>query len=584
MKKLIEIFNLFSKKQKRKLFLLAALILLGMFAEVFSIGAILPIMTILSDDESLANYPIILSFFSFLDDPSLEIIFVTGFLILGAVFVVRSLLLAYIAFYQNSYTFDIYQSFSRKLYDAYLHLPYEEHIQRNSAEMIRNISTEVNLFSELVRAAINISAEFFVLLGILSLLFFVDPMSLCIIFLCFALTCIPYFLFLKDHINRWGALRHYHDGKKTQWLTEGLSTIKYILISNQRDSFLDGFSTHVKKAAHNARNQKIFQEFPRLILESVGVIALGIMSAVLIFQGKLIAEIFPIIAIFSFAAFRIMPSVNRMLVGLQTFRYAVPVMDIMLKEFSHPQLKFNSIQLSHPVNRFKEIQEILFKDIFYSYPLSDESQLKGVSVAIANGQFIGIVGKSGSGKSTFLDILLGLLQQESGDIIINGQATSFNVDKWNSNIGYVPQEIILTDNSLKNNIAFGVLESDIDLIKIQSAISLSNLNEVVEQLDEGIDSNIGEKGVRLSGGQIQRIGIARALYNQPDIIVFDEATSALDRQTELEVLDAIASLRGMKTIIMITHRIETAERCDYVYKFDQGAVVSEGKPGALNLG
>lgn len=582
MKKLVKLISLFTSSQKRGLVYLLFLLLLAMIVEVFSIGSILPMISIFSSEDNIEKFPIFIYIINFIGEPTIEAIFLLVFIFLSIIFFFRSILLAFVAYYQNTYTFGIYKYFSKNLFSKYLYLSYEDHIQRNSAEMIRNLSTEVNLFSEVVRAYVSVFAEIIVLTGILLLLFFIDPFSLSIITICFLLVCIPYFLVLKNYINHWGHLRHFHDGKKTQWINEALSNIKYVLSSQKRASFTSGFSNNINLAARNARNQKVFQEIPRLLLEFVGVLSLAIMTATLFFRGMVISEMLSIITIFALAAFRIMPSVNRIIIAMQTFRYADPIINMMFDELQNYHISSIDNTKSYQENIIPYIDKMQFQNITYSYPLSREMQLKDISLTISQGQFIGIIGKSGSGKSTFLNILLGLLNRNSGEIIINDKIVNTK-DSWSSSIGYVPQDIVLFDQPLKNNIAFGLMDKDINIPRINQVIDMANLNEVVAALDGGIDTMLGEKGVKLSGGQIQRIGIARALYDDPSIIVFDEATSALDRQTELEVLGAINALKGVKTMIMITHRIDTVKRCDYVYKFSDGLILEEGLPSEINL-
>jgi ABC-type multidrug transport system fused ATPase/permease subunit len=292
-------------------------------------------------------------------------------------------------------------------------------------------------------------------------------------------------------------------------------------------------------------------------------------------HGVEMASIVPTLALFAAAAFRLMPSVNRVLTAMQTLRYGLPVIDTLYEELK--------LEVPDAIDDFSEVspgfrQEIRLNEVSYTYQGALSPALNGLALSIKVGEFVGFIGSSGSGKSTLVDIVLGLLPCDSGRIEVDGQDIQENMRAWQNQIGYVPQAIYLTDDTLRRNVAFGLPNEQIDDVAVQKAIKAAQLEEFVATLPEGLETVVGERGVRLSGGQRQRIGIARALYHDPSVLVLDEATSALDTATESGVMKAVNALQGSKTIIMVAHRLSTVEHCDRLYKLEQGRIVGEGTP------
>jgi ABC-type multidrug transport system fused ATPase/permease subunit len=286
-------------------------------------------------------------------------------------------------------------------------------------------------------------------------------------------------------------------------------------------------------------------------------------------QNRLLESILPALGLFTAAAFRIMPSVNRVLSGVQSLRYGLPVIDVVHAELNlvMPKVVFSS----KLVTPFREVIEL--SQISYTYPASAEAALKDISLTIQRGESVGFIGTSGAGKSTLVDILLGLLTPDTGKVRVDGQDIQTNLRNWQDQIGYVPQSIFLTDDTLRSNVAFGLPTDQIDEAAIWRAIYSAQLEQFVKELPLGLDTLVGERGVRLSGGQRQRIGIARALYHDPAVLVLDEATSALDTATESAVMDAVRALHGHKTLIIVAHRLSTIEHCDQFYRLERARLI-----------
>ena len=296
----------------------------------------------------------------------------------------------------------------------------------------------------------------------------------------------------------------------------------------------------------------------------------------MILQNKPVGDLIPTLGVFVAAAFRMIPSINRIMAALQKVTFSRPVIEVIYNELKDiRKIKRDNIE---PIPKIHLLDKITIENINYAYNDSNKNVLENVSFSILKGSCVGIIGKSGSGKSTLIDIMLGLLQPTQGYVKIDAMDINGNdnLKKWQSAIGYVPQNIYLIDDTLRKNIAFGINENEIDEYAIQNSIIASQLSDFVNELPEGLETMVGERGVRLSGGQRQRIGIARALYNNPDILFFDEATSALDSNTETGVMESINSLKGNKTIIIVAHRLSTLENCDKIYKIENGIIVSSG--------
>ena len=315
---------------------------------------------------------------------------------------------------------------------------------------------------------------------------------------------------------------------------------------------------------------QVLSVVPRLYLELLAVGGISIIFLVLTIQQKPLNNLIPIIGIFMAAAFRLIPSINKIINSIQIISFSTPVLKLLADEFGIVRKVISkSVDILEEVN-FES--QIIFNHVSYSYPESERKVLDDVCFTIQKGDFIGIVGTTGSGKSTLIDLLVGLLAPDSGDILIDGKRLNTIVNPWQQLIGYVPQSIYLTDDTLRNNIAFGVKENLIEEEKVRKAILTSQLSDFVNNLPEGLDTLVGERGVRLSGGERQRIAIARALYHDPPILILDEATSSLDNFTEKEFMNSVNALQGTKTIIIVAHRLTTVEKCDIVYEFLNGKI------------
>ena len=476
---------------------------------------------------------------------------------------------------QTSFAFNIQANLLQRLFEIYLSQPYVFHLQRNSAQLIRNITGEVSIFTMVITNSLLLITELLVLVGIAILLLIVEPISALILFFVFGGSALILYRVTRGYISRWGAERQRHDGFRIQHLQQGLGGIKDAKILGRENNFLAQFQSHNIKSAQMWKFQTFLQNYPRLIFELLAVAGLAILVISMSNQGKDMSSIMPTIGLFSVAAFQLLPSVGRVLGAVQSLRYSLPVVNILDEEIKLIISRSKS-QNTDSIKTFKG--ELSLIDIKYYYPNTKTPALNGISINIQKGQSIGFIGTSGSGKSTLVDIILGLLLPNEGMVKIDGHDIQPMLRQWQGHIGYVPQFIYLTDDTLRRNIAFGLTDEEIDDKAVKRAIKAAQLDEFVISLPDAEETIVGERGVRLSGGQRQRIGIARALYHNPQVLVLDEATSALDSVTENGIMNAIMALHGEKTIIIIAHRLSTVEQCDKLYRLDQGKVVEKGLP------
>jgi ABC-type bacteriocin/lantibiotic exporter with double-glycine peptidase domain len=363
--------------------------------------------------------------------------------------------------------------------------------------------------------------------------------------------------------SKWGEDRKRHEGIKLQWLQQGFSSIKDIKILNKLKYFTESFNKENKLANDTQFKQDFILSLPRLWLELFTVIGFTILFFLLISFNKEIANIIPVLGFFVAAAFRIMPSMARIMNSLQSIKFGLPTAKTYIKEFDN---FIEKVEENKKINKISFKNSIELSNINFSYPNTSKKILKNINLKIPHGASIGIYGDSGVGKSTLLNIFLQLLKPQSGKIIIDGEDASNFIRQWQNIMGYVPQNVYLNDDTLIKNIALGIPDNQIDVQKINNTIKKVRLDKFFNNLGDGFHIKLGEFGDRVSGGQRQRIGIARALYNEPQILVLDEYTNSLDAETESQIVKEVNSLKSNKTIITITHKTSSLKYCDEIYK------------------
>jgi len=562
------IIRVLPPKTINKLFPLLLLIFIGTILETFGVWVILPVFNLFKQSN------IELSFIGLKFTPAsygintefkMAIFILTFFLLF---YLLKTLFLSYLAHSQNKFAYSIQTDLAYNLFKNYLKKPWPFHLENNSALLTRNILIETSvLTSNALLPAMLLLTEAFAIIGIGILLITIEPLGSLITFLSLGFVAFVFNFFTKKMINKWGHSRQFHEGKRMQHLQQGLGGVKEVLLLGKELYFINAFNNHNVKGANANQNQITLQQLPRLFIELFAIFTLSILILVLIYFNKPLDEILPVLGIFSLAAFRLMPSISRVMNANQSIRFVLPALSILKSDINYTQF----VEQKEKIHlKFKN--EIVLENINFSYNNQTKESIKELNIKIQPGDSIGIIGPSGAGKSTLVDIIIGLLEPTKGTIRVDGINIQNNLKSWYKLIGYVPQSIFLTDDTIKNNIAFGLIDEEIDITALNSAITAAQLSDFIQSLPNGIETIVGERGARISGGQRQRIAIARALYHNPEILVFDEATSALDDDTEQCVMNTINNLMNSKTLIIVTHKLQTVSKCNKVYKIDNGVI------------
>lgn len=567
---------LLNRKQKIQLIFLSFLLLLGTLLEMVSLSVLVPTLEIMSKNNIGEKYPFLKPLLNKLGNPSQSRLILIIMIFIVILFIFKGLFLVFLNWKQSDFSAKLSSELSIKLYTGYLKQPYHFHLQKNSSILNFNISEAASLsgFSNTIMIGL---LETTVILGIISMLFLVEPIGALSVSLFLLLSGLAFHRFTKNKILNWSKNRQFHVGQGNKQLMQGFGGVKDIKLMGNESFFINSYSKHIIENATISTKATTLNLVPRLYLEVLAVFAMAGLVVSMIIQGKSVDLIVPVLGIFLVAAFRMIPSANRIMTSVQTLKSAYPTIDLVYNEFK----LINNSSSDKKTGIYVDFNDqIEMNNISFSYTNS-KKVLSDINIKISKGKSIGIIGPSGSGKSTLVDLILGLLSPTSGSIKIDGIDINNVMTSWQNKIGYVPQSIYLTDDTIKNNIAFGLPENQINNESISRVIKIAQLGELIDSLPEGLDTKVGERGVRLSGGQRQRIGIARALYHEPSILVLDEATSALDTNTEIEVMKAVNSLHGKKTLIIIAHRLSTVNNCDLIYKISSGKIIEVGNPNII---
>jgi len=423
--------------------------------------------------------------------------------------------------------------------------------------------------------------EMVVSLAITVTIFVIDPIMTSFVIAMMIVVVITISKFIKPILKRKGEERHVHYALMYKWLLQSITGIKEVKVSGKEEFFEENFELSGKRYISAEKWSTVFSNIPRLMIEMVSVCSTLAFIAFMIYKGKEIEALVPTLGAFAMAAMKLMPSANRIVGAINQVAFYEPslnklVMDIEMFEGDEDKyVNYRKTNENKLENKLTFNDKIELKGITYRYQNSDKVILNKADMTVPIGKSVGIVGASGAGKTTAVDLLLGVLLAKEGEILADGVSVMENYSEWLSHIGYIPQSIFMLDDDIKSNIAFGVKKEEQDEEKVWEAIREAQLETFVSGLKDGIHTQIGERGMRLSGGQKQRIGIARALYSNPEVLVFDEATSALDSETEAAVMSSINRLHGKKTMIIIAHRLQTIKECDLVYKVENGKIIRE---------
>lgn len=570
---LLRLWKLITPPQRLPTMILLGLMLAGSLLEALGIGMVIPVLGLLTQPDLGRRYPQLVPLLEDLGNPSQIKLVVFGMITLVLFYAIKSAFLALLAWRQTRFEFGLQAELSQRLFAGYLRQPYSFHLQRNSAELIRNAIGQVDGISTLVHQALVLLTEIPMLALVTVLLVLVEPQGTITISVSLGILGWIFQRLTRANVLRWGKTRERHEILRIQHLQQGLGAAKDLKLLGRETDFLAQYDAHNAGSAKFGRRQAAVQAMPRLVLEFMAISALAALIVVLVRSGRPMETIVPILGVFGAAAFRLLPSVSRILGSLQHFQYFNAALDSVSTELE----SLRDLPVQVPGRPFEFRGTLDVQRVSFRYAGAEAPALRDVSLSIQAGTMVGFVGTSGAGKSTLVDILLGLLTPQSGVVRVDGVDIETNLRGWQDQVGYVPQTIYLTDDSLRRNIALGLPDDHIDDAAVRRAVEAAQLGSFVADLPAGLETVVGERGVRLSGGQRQRIGIARALYHDPAVLVLDEATSALDLMTERDVMEGVLALHGAKTILIVAHRRSTVEHCDRLYRLEKGLLVSEEK-------
>ena len=557
--------------QKIRILGLMVLILIGGLLETASASLILPLVSAILDEEKFAENRYVMQIRELLGIESIRTftLCMLGFII--AIYIFKAVFLILQTYLLARFANKNRARCTTNLLWQFLHRPYEYYLYAETSDIIRTIYGDMDNIFNLLLQCMNFASELVVSMCLGVFLLITDwKMCLLMVLLLGVLTLINVKV-IKKHLNIAGEGSRITQAGMYKWILQGASGIKDVKVLRKEYYFTDRYSDSAEGYADNQIKYNVLTNLPRLLIEAVAILGILIYVMISMLMGVNIASLMTTIAAFAVAAMRLLPSVNRLNTYIANIAYFEPALDFIYENVNTKGLSEENVLITHnpteeyvPALSFKD--KIELNDITFAYPNTDKNIFTHADMTVPIGASVGVVGASGAGKSTIVDIMLGLLEVRSGEILCDGIDAMEHYPEWLSHIGYIPQTIYMLDDSIRRNIAFGVEDSDIDDDRVWAVLKEAQMMDFVKDLPDGLDAQIGERGVRISGGQRQRLGIARALYHNPQILIFDEATSALDNDTETAIMDAIDSLHGQKTMVIIAHRLRTIENCDIIYE------------------
>jgi ATP-binding cassette subfamily C protein len=573
-----KLFYLLPKGDPYKVAILFLMMMIAAALEVAGIGMIPVFVSIVASPDTVLGYDPLQPVINFLNIESGQDLLIWGSIALVGVFILKSIYMIGFNFFEARFINFRRYSISKRLMKAYMQAPYTFHLNRNTSELLRNLTREINvIITSVINDSMVIAREGFIAISVFLFLIFLEPLITLIVFLISGLGAGGFIFFTQKKVKQYGREEQGNWRVMLKSINEGLGGIKDVRLLNRETEFIESFRKAAYEVSRLGAYIRFIKSIPKPVVETTAVIGMMLIAGLMIFQGRSMDAIIPILTLFAMATVRLMPAVQQLSTTytglLYSFVSIEPVYDD-LKELQDHNEKF--LEDRKKKGSLKLHDRIQANNVVYSYPNSGGEALRGVSFEIPRGKAVAFVGESGAGKTTIVDLILGLLKPTSGEILVDGVNIHNHLSAWQRNIGYIPQSIYLTDDTLRKNIAFGLSDDEIDEMKINRAVELAQLNSLIQSLPNQLDTILGERGVRISGGQRQRVGIARALYHNPQVLVMDEATSALDNITEKQITDAIESLRGDRTIVTIAHRLTTVQNCNKLYLMKDGLIKDSG--------
>lgn len=580
MKKIFKkLMVLLDGKQKRQMIGIIVLMLIGGILESLGISLIVPVMTIVIDPGAIQSKPYLAACYSFFNCQSTTQFAMIIMLALILVFVIKNIFLYFLNVAQLHFVYTNQFATSQRMMINFMKRPYEYYLNADTSVIQRNITSDVNNMYGLILSLLQLISEIIVFVCLVAILFIQDArMTLFIAALLISVLLIVKLVIKPVMVKAGKDNQDYYSGLY-KWIDESVTGIKEIKISSKENYFINGYGECGAGYVNAVQKYNLYNSTPRLLIETVCIAGMVGYMMFVMWNGTDLTNLLPQLTVLAAAAARLLPSANRINNYTTSISYFEPffmnVSDNLQDEIHDDSVSYDpkAYRKDAPVTKLPVKREIELKDISYKYPGTETYVLEDADMTIPVGKSVGVVGTSGAGKTTIIDVLLGLLKVENGEILADGVEVRDHYQSWLKNIGYIPQTIFMIDSTIRKNVAFGCPDNEIDDEKVWQALKEAQLDTYVRSLPEGLDTKIGERGIRLSGGQRQRIGIARALFEDPEVLVLDEATSALDGETEAAIMESINRLHGRKTLIIIAHRLQTIEKCDMVYRIKDGKAV-----------
>lgn len=581
MKSFFKIFTILTPKQMRFAAGLIVLMVICAFMEAVGIGLLYPLITVINNPaiaEKNQKVSFLLSKLGITTHRDLVLYFSLGIVLF---YVVKNALILFQNKIQIRFSTSNQKDYCKRLYAYYMNKPYLYHVNTNIAIITRNISTGASIvFSDILINTLGIITEIITIFIIWILIMVMDWFLAIVIAFVLGPVIIMILNYFRHIVVREGEIQNKYNAEIGKWINQGFFSLKETKVMQTEGYFTNQFASSYEKFANSLAKFLFANKIPKTVIEMLCIGGIILLVAVKIFMNVDPKSLIPTLGVLALASVRLMPSINKIVGLYNTNKFKMPLFEEIYSDLI--DVKKNKDRDERKIyEKAKENlvfeKNISVKNLSFRYPSKEELVLNDVSFEIPKGGFVGVVGPSGAGKTTFVDILLGLLPPTNGSIFVDDVNIYSNLSGWLNNVSYVPQTIYLIDGSIRDNIAFGVPADKVDNDKIKKVIEMAELKDFVDGLPDKEYTNVGDRGARLSGGQRQRIGIARALYQDPTVLVLDEATSALDNETEKSITETILKLKGSITIIAIAHRLSTLENCDFKIKFDKGVAAIENR-------
>ncbi len=556
-----KIIYILPKGWKKSIFYITILTLFNAIFELFGIGLVIPFLSVLlGETNSFLND---ISIFKELEKEYLILVFILIFLL---IFTIKNIFLIFFQKIKINFSHDLAKAVSTRLYLRYLKKNYIFFTLRNTSELIRNTSSETALFSYGVMVPIlTLISDFIIFFTILIFLIYYNPLATLIAALVMLMFGFLMIILQLKKLKFYGEVRQEHTKSLLKLVTESIGNIKEIILSSNQKFFADKFLYHNEENAKAAKKKDFFFILTRPVLETLTILMFLILVYTLINFDKTSSEIFIILGVFSFASIKLVPTIGNIMKQLQGLKYSSVVVDLVYNEMLNKSSDYDLITQASKEKNTLELKNIKFCNVSYSYPKSPLKIFENINIEINKGDKVGFIGQSGSGKTTLINLITGLLKPSTGFVELNNKNLQENIREWQKIIGYVSQNVYLADETILFNITLKKVGEKIDMDRINHLVNILDLNHLIKSKKDGLNTTVGDKGVQVSGGQMQRIGIARALYDKPKILILDEATNALDTETQNKVLKNIYNEMKEEMVISVSHDKNALKYCDNVY-------------------